>query len=91
MVVLGFCSVDDCLKKEHFCFDDGEDRANFFEGSKGDTLKHIIGHFSQPLSVVLDLTGLDGNYCKLVNLHDCSTNNMQTLLPQGRQPTLASN
>ena len=54
-------------------------------------LKHIIGHFSQPLSVVLDLTGLDGNYCKLVNLHDCSTNNMQTLLPQGRQPTLASN
>lgn len=60
VVVLGFSSIDDCLKEEHFCFENGEDRANFFEGSKGYMLKHIIGHFSQPLSVVLDLTGLDG-------------------------------
>ena len=39
-------------------FGEGEDRCNFLECSQGDVLKYITAHFSQPSSVVLDLTGL---------------------------------
>ena len=64
MVVLGYFSVDDQLKSDHFCFGEGEERCNFLEGSQEDVLKYITAHFSQPSSVVLDLTGLDGKqYC----------------------------
>jgi hypothetical protein len=64
VVVLGYFSVDDQRKCDHFCFGEGEDRSNFLEGSQEDVLKYIIAHFSQPSSVVLDLTELDGKqYC----------------------------
>jgi hypothetical protein len=44
VVVLGYYSVDDQLKCDHFCFREGEHRSNFLEGSQ-DVLKYIIAHF----------------------------------------------
>ena len=60
VVVLGFFSPDDQVKREHYCFSPQESRLNFWEGDDEEVLGYIIKHFSQPGDMMLDLTGFKG-------------------------------
>ena len=57
-IVLCFFSIDDCVHSEHFKYDAHNDpRINYVVGDCEHIFMYVIGHFSQPKSVVLDLTG----------------------------------
>ena len=60
VVVFGLFSHDDRVKAEHYFLSHQESRVNFLEGDNKEMLSFIIRHFSQPGSMILDLTGLEG-------------------------------
>ena len=55
-VILCFFSTDDTIRSEHFQYNSTDPRVNFVIGNSEKMLTYIIEHFSQPKSVVLDLT-----------------------------------
>ena len=56
-VVLCFFSIDDTIRPEHFKYDSSDgSRDNFIVGNQKDIYTYIVQHFSQPKSVILDLT-----------------------------------
>ena len=59
-VVLGFFSIDDKVKDEHFFYEDQEQRFNYFEGNDYEMMTFVISHFSAPESTILDFTGDKG-------------------------------
>lgn len=60
VIVLGFFSADDHVKKEHFNFEPNDPQLNFIEGNELETMQFLIEHFSQLGNTVLDITGLQG-------------------------------
>jgi len=59
-VVLGFFSIDDKVKDDHFFYKDQEQRLNFHEGNEYEIMSFVISHFSAPESTILDFTGDKG-------------------------------
>ena len=62
IIVLGYFSIDEERKMEHFCFGPDEDRSNYICGDFNHIFQHLINHFSHPVSTILDLTETQGIY-----------------------------
>ena len=62
-VVVGFFSIDDKLKDDHFFYKEQEQRFNCYEGNHYETMKFVIEHFSAPEGTILDFTGDKGIVC----------------------------
>ena len=55
-IVLCFFSTDDTIRSDHFKYDATDTRVNFIVGDSKELYTYVIEHFSQPKSMVLDLT-----------------------------------
>ena len=62
IIVLGYFSIDEERKMEHFCFGPDEDRSNYICGDFNHIFQYLINHFSHPVSTILDLTEMQGIY-----------------------------
>ena len=60
-LIFGFFSVNNDGAKHHMT-DPSDQLANFFHGTKKEVYSFLIEKFSMPGSIVLDMTGCQGNY-----------------------------
>lgn len=75
IIVLGYFSIDEEIKMEHFCFGPDEDRSNYICGDFNHIFQYLINHFSHPVSTILDLTEMQGIYISLSLSHSLILSN----------------